>query len=210
MRRMLRLLLALLLTAVALGSSIAGQAITDPPPTTIYFVRHGAVDITAPDVPLSAAGRQQAGVFARTVKDVRFTHILSSHTTRARQMVEPVAQAQGLAVRAMPEPGSTVDGAVVTGDTSSRIAIAPLVTALRALPNGSRALVGVNADNIYPLLNGLGVPVATAEQPCTLGATCVPCLANTCFPGGDDQLWILVLGTRSSAPTLMELRYGIK
>lgn len=177
-------------------------------PTVIYFVRHGEVDFTSPTTPLSDAGKRRAGVFARTVRDVDFTLILSSHTTRAREMVEPVARELRVAVRQLPPPGSRLDGDVVSDRTPSRAAVTPLVEALREVAPGSRVLVGVNSDNIYAILHGLGVPLATAEKPCTKGATCVPCLTNACFPGGEDQMWILVLGAGSHRSTLIELRYG--
>jgi hypothetical protein len=68
--------------------------------------------------------------------------------------------------------------------------------------------VGVNSDNVYAILNGLGVPAATPEQPCRPGADCVPCLTNACASPRYDQYWILVLGRDGATPTLIELRYG--
>jgi phosphohistidine phosphatase SixA len=178
------------------------------PVTIIYFVRHAQVDPTEPTFPLNALGKTQAEIFARTVRGVQFTHVFSSHTTRARQMVEPVARDRNLPIRQLPQPGSRLDTVTVSDRTTSRAAIAPLLGALRELPAGSSALVGVNSDNIYALLNGMGVPVATAAHPCTPGGTCVSCLTNACFPGGEDQLWILV-APPGSAPRLIELRYGV-
>ena len=176
--------------------------------TVIYFVRHGEVDPTLPTSPLSEAGKLRARTFARTVGSVQFTHVFSSHTTRARQMVEPVAEQLNLTVQQLPRPGGQLDSAVVSDRTPSRAAVEPLVEALRALPAGSTALVGVNSDNVYAILNGMGVPAATAGSPCVKGSTCVPCLTNTCFPGGEDQLWILIVNSPASLPRLIELRYG--
>ena len=178
-------------------------------PTVIYFVRHGEVDSRLPTFPLNEAGKRRAEVFARTVRDVAFTLILSSHTTRARQMVEPTARERQLPVRQLPEPGARLDDSTVVSDgTQSRVAVQPLLDALRAVPEGSRVLVGVNSDNIYALLHGLGARLASTDQPCTPGSACVPCLTNACFPGGEDQLWILVITPGSSRPALIELRYG--
>jgi hypothetical protein len=142
--------------------------------TVIYFVRHAEVDPTQPTFPLNDAGRLKAGAFARAVSAVRFTHVFSSHTTRALQMVEPVALERNLSVLQLPRPGVQLDSTLVSDRTSSRAAIGPLVEALRALPLGSRALVGVNSDNVYAIMNGLGVPAATPEQPCPRGGNCVP------------------------------------
>lgn len=195
-------------TMVVAPPVLAQTAASGSPITAIYFVRHAAIDPTDSTFPLNALGRAQANVFARTVRDVRFTHVFSSHTTRARQMVERVALERNLPVTQLPVPGSRLDTLTVSDRTSSRVAIAPLVAALRGLPAGSSALVGVNSDNIYALLNGLGVPVATATRPCPPGSTCVPCLSNACFPGGEDQLWVLVIHP-GATPHLIELRYGV-
>jgi hypothetical protein len=176
--------------------------------TIIYFVRHAEVDPTQSTFPLSAGGRLKADAFARAVSEVRFTHVFSSHTTRARQMVEPVALARTLPVQQLPAPGTRLDTTVVSDRTSSRVAIAPLVEALRALPPGSRALVGVNSDNTYAIMHGLGVPVGTAEQPCVSGRTCVPCLTNACASPRYDQLWLLIFRRDAPQPVMIELRYG--
>ena len=176
--------------------------------TVIYFVRHAEVDPTQATYPLNAAGRRKAGDFARAVSEVRFTHVFSSHTTRARQMVEPAAHARGLPVQQLPQPGIQPDSTLVSDRTPSRAAIAPLIRALRELPAGSRALVGLNSDNVYAILHGLGVPEATPAQPCLTGRTCVPCLTNACASPRYDQMWLLILGRAPLGPTLLELRYG--
>jgi hypothetical protein len=176
--------------------------------TVIYFVRHAEVDPTQATFPLSAAGRRKADDLARAVSEVRFTHVFSSHTTRARQMVEPAAHARGLPVQQLPQPGIQPDSTLVSDRTSSRVAIGPLIRALRELPAGSRALVGLNSDNVYAILHGLGVPEATPGQPCLSGRTCVPCLTNACASPRYDQRWLLILGRSPLGPTLLELRYG--
>lgn len=176
--------------------------------TVLYFVRHAEVDPTQPTFPLNPAGRLKADAFARAVSEVRFTHVFSSHTTRARQMVEPVALARNLAVQQLPGPGTQRDSVVVSDRTPSRDATGPLVKALRALPAGSRALVGVNSDNVYAILNGLGVPAGTPQRPCQSGGNCVPCFSNACASPRYDQLWLLILRSGATRPTLIELRYG--
>lgn len=189
-------------------ASLPPQSLPESDVTVIYFVRHAEVDPTQPTFPLSAAGHLKALALARAVSEVSFSHVFSSHTTRAREMVEPVATARNLTVQQLPQPGVQADGAMVSDRTSSRAAIAPLVRALSLLPIGSRALVGVNSDNVYAIMNGLGVPEATAEQPCRSGRTCVPCLNNSCASPRYDQLWLLILGREPTRPTLIELRYG--
>lgn len=200
---MLRHLIALSLVLVARPAVSSDEQVT-----LIYFVRHAEVDPAQPTFPLNAAGRRKASALARAVSAVSFTDVFSSHTTRALQMVEPVASARNLPVQQLPRPGLQPDGTAVNDRTSSRAAIVPLVDALRALRPGSRALVGVNSDNVYAILNGLGVPAATAEQPCPTGGSCVPCLTNACASPRFDQLWILILRGDASPPTLIELKYG--
>lgn len=68
--------------------------------------------------------------------------------------------------------------------------------------------MGVNSDNVYAILNGLGVPEATTERPCLSGHTSVPCLTNACASTRYDQLWLLIVGPKTPVPTLIELRYG--
>ena len=189
-------------------STSFGQSAQAHHTTVIYFVRHGEIDPTLPTTPLNEAGRLRARAFARTVGSVQFTHVFSSHTSRARQMVEPVAESLRLSIQQWPRPGTRWDTTVVSDHTPSNVAVAPLVEALRALPAGSTALVGVNSDNIYAILHGLGVPTATPASPCSKGSTCVPCLTRACFPGGEDQLWILIIDPAVSLPMLIELRYG--
>ena len=205
MRALSVILLGILLPPSA---SLAQELPNNDNVTVLYFVRHAEVDPAQPTFPLNAAGRRKADAFAQTVSAVRFTHIFSSHTTRARQMVEPVALTRKLPVIQVPRPGLQADSTRVSDRTPSRAAIVPLVNALRGLPLGSRVLVGVNSDNAYAILNGMGVPAATPEQPCRTGANCVPCLTNACASPPYDQLWILVLSRDPSPPTLIELRYG--
>jgi hypothetical protein len=205
MRWSLSLALCLLLgSGQAYAQPVEGSA----EPTVVYFVRHGEVELTPPNFPLNAQGQRRAVAFARTVTDVPFTHLFSSHTTRARQMVDAIAERRQLPIRQLPEPGSAIDGAVVNDRTPSRVATPLLIEAVRALPPGSTALVGVNSDNLFAILHGLGVPLASAERPCDTRSSCVPCLTNQCFPERYDGLWVLVLDPHGTPPKLLELRYG--
>ena len=67
---------------------------------------------------------------------------------------EPVAVRQGLEIAQYPRPGMRLDTVVVSDSTPSEAAVGPLVEALCALPRGSRALVGVNSDNVFAMMNG--------------------------------------------------------
>ena len=98
----------------------------------------------------------------------------------------------------------------MTDQTSRRAPIEPLSTALLQLPPGSVALVALNSENIFAILNRLGVPLASDGQSCALGSMCVPCTDNSCYPRREfDHLWHLVRDAGRAEPlALVELRYG--
>jgi hypothetical protein len=202
-----------LLTAVVV---IAAQfwAISQPLAQTqlvsIFIVRHAEADTSQPTVPLTAAGCQRADLLVHTLRGVKFTHIFATHTIRTRQMVEGIASPQGLQIVQLPVPGSMLDGQPVTDQTSRRAPIEPIATALLKLPPGSVALAALNSENIFAILNRLGVPVAPAGQSCALGSMCVPCTDNSCYPRSEfDHIWHLVrVSDRAEPVAFVELRYG--
>jgi len=207
-RKRLPIPVALILVFTGATIVFTGSAPAFADRTVIYFVRHGEHDPSTSNQELTQQGKARAGVFAATVRDIPFSHVFSSHTTRSRQTVEAVAKQRGLSVVQLLKPGSVVEGATMNDKTPAKAAIKPLVEALRLLPPGSTALVGVNSDNVYAILNGLGVRVATSDQPCSLGSTCVPCLDNTCFPRDEfDNLWMLIVDV-GQTPQLVLLRYA--
>jgi hypothetical protein len=179
-------------------------------PVSIFVVRHSETDASQPALPLTAAGRQRAELLVQTLRGVKFTHIFASHTTRARQMVEAIASAEGLAVIQLPLPGSTLDAEPVTEQTSRRATIEPISTALLNLPPGSVALAALNSENIFAILNRLGIPVAPGGQSCTPGSMCVPCTDNSCYPRTEyDHLWHLLREPGRAEPlAFSELRYA--
>ena len=202
----------LLTTFLVIGAQFwaVSQPLAQTQPVSILIVRHAEVDTSQPTVPLTAAGRQRAELLVHTLRGVKFTHIFASHTTRARQMVEGIASAQGLPMVQLPVPGSILDEQPVTDQTSRRAPIEPISTALLKLPPGSVALVALNSENIFAILNRLGVPVAPSGQSCAPGSMCVPCTDNSCYPRSDfDHIWHLVRESGRATPiALVELRYG--
>ena len=99
-------------------------------------------------------------------------------------------------------------GQIVTDELSRREAIDPIAEALLALPSGATALVALNSENIFAIINRLGVPVA--EAACAIGQRCVPCLNNSCFPrDAFDRMWYIARRPgESSSVVFTELRYG--
>ena len=187
------------------------QSLAQAQPISIFVVRHAEADTSQPTVPLTAAGRQRAELLVQTLRGVKFTHVFASHTGRTLHMVEGIASAQGLQVVQLPVPGSVLDGQPVTDQTSRRAPIEPIATALLKLPPGSVALVALNSENIFAILNRLGVPVAAAGQSCALGSMCVPCTDNSCYPRSEfDHLWHLVRESGRAEPiTFVELHYSV-
>lgn len=207
--RILRLVARMVVIAFIASHVIpAAEALAQTQPVTVVIVRHPEAAGNEP-FPLTPIGHQRAQLLVHTFRDVKFTHMFATHTTRARQTVEPIAAIQKLQIVQLPAPGSTLGGQPVTDSTPRQAAIEPIASAVLQLPAGSVALVGANSDNIYGILNRLGVPVAP-DQKCAVGTMCVPCLTNACFPGGDyDRLWYLVIEPGRAKPMVMiETRYG--
>lgn len=206
-----RLLLAkstcILSTIILLATT---ELFAQPQTVSILIVRHPESDNKQPTIPLSPRGHARAELLIHTLSGIKFSHVFSSHTTRSRQAVERIAAAHNLPVVQLPRPGSTLDGKVVTDQTTRRAPIEPISQALLTLPSGSTALVGLNSENIYAILNKLGVPAAPAGQQCVKGSVCVPCTNNECYPRNEfDHLWHVVRDPkRSELLAYLELRYG--
>jgi broad specificity phosphatase PhoE len=113
-----------------------------------------------------------------TFRDVKFTQIFASHTSWARETVEPLATAHGLKVVQLPRPGSTVDGDVITDETSRRAAIEPVAAALKAIAGGSIVLAVLNGENIFAILNRLARACCDGRADLLPPAIC-GCLART-------------------------------
>jgi hypothetical protein len=196
--------------AVCVASLLVGAATpaAQTRPLTVVMVRHPESSSEPPTFPLTPVGRQRAELLVQTFRDLKFTHVFASHTTRARQTAEPVAAFQKLQIVQLPEPGSLLGGQPVTDATSRQAAIAPLADAVLRVPPGSVVLLAANSDNIYGILNRLGVPL---DPKCASGSMCVPCLTNACFPNAEfDRLWYLVIEPGSPKPIVMiESRYGV-
>lgn len=183
------------------------------PLVEIYLIRHPETE-PAPSNPraihLTEVGRQRAALLVTTFAGVRVSHLFASHTVRALETLEHIARDRSLPVVQLPPPGSMLNGQVVTDEVSRREAINPVADALLALPLGSVAVVALNSENIYAVLNRLGIPEAQPNAACSVGQWCVPCLNNTCFPrDAFDRLWYVARKPGEKLPLVFsELRYG--
>jgi len=200
-------LAAFLVGCVAQRPDQSASRMQEPPGSTIFFIPHAEMDLDQASIPLTTAGHARAATLVRTFEDVPLTHILSSHTLRSRQTAAPVAAAHGLDVEAFPPLGSTIDGHTIGDASPSELATGPLADAIEELRPGSRVLVSGNSNNLFAIMNHLGVPSATDANPCSKGFTCVPCVDNSCFPPGFDSLWVLILGGTPASHQLIWLKY---
>lgn len=202
----LKAIVLVLISFCMIGPAWAKPA--SPELVTIYILRHAEVE---GGLDLTAIGRKRAELLTKTLENVKFTHVLSSHTRRSMQTIEGTAAKNGLQVIQPLKIGDVLrNGEVVTEETSRRADIEPMASALGAIPSGSTVLVGANSENVFAILNGLGVPVAANGETCARGDVCVPCVDKTCFPATADHMWILEYNPASHAPVkLMPLRYSL-
>lgn len=197
---------SVILAAVLVALSASTWAQTAVRPTVVYLVRHGENTATQPSV-LDATGKMRALELAATLKEVRFTHVFASHTERTRQMAEPIAMASRLPIVQLPRPGSTIDGQTVTEGTATGAAAKPLLEGIRAVPPGSTVLVAGNRENLFAIINDLGVPLCSAAPAGNPADNCVPCRDASCWGTWFDRLWIVSL-TPGQPVRLIQLHYG--
>jgi histidine phosphatase superfamily protein (branch 1) len=178
----------------------------------IYMVRHPETESAPADlnaIHLSGTGHKRAALLVPALAGIRISNLLASHTVRTRETLEDLARDRSLPIIQLPRPGSTWKGQPVTDQMSRREPIEPIADALLALAPGSIAVVALNSENIFAVLNRLGVPVVAEGKACAVGQFCVPCLNNTCFPAVFDRLWYVALRPGKAEPVVfLELRYG--
>jgi hypothetical protein len=203
------LLRSIIATVLLLGAFFPGRVVAEE--TRIYLVRHAEFNKKDPEKMLTEAGRARAATLAKRLEGVQVAHVFSSHTLRARDTVAPSAEAHGLEVQQFPPLGSTVGGKVVDNRTSGKVAIKPLLKALQQVAKGSTVVVGGNSGNLYAIMAGLGVRVATKENPCGKDdMSCLPCADKSCFPKKEfNNLWLVIpAATPSGHATMSRSEYG--
>ncbi len=133
----------LALTLLAPLSSLAAQ----DAPLTVFVVRHAEKGPENPDPSLTDVGRRRAEALARTLTDARVTALFASEFKRTQETLAPLAKATGLT--------TTVVSAGKMDD---------LIGLLRALPEGSRAVVASHSNLVQVIverLSGQQVPALT-------------------------------------------------
>jgi hypothetical protein len=159
----------------------------------IYFLRHANVDFSDPDKPLIEKGRQRAKVLAQYLDAIKVTHIFVTNYYRTYDTARPLAEAKGIEVVQIPKIGSYINGMEVTNRSRGNTAIAPMLKALKSLPDGSIAVVIANSGNLFPIMSQYGV-------------TQLPCNSKKCFPKKEfNNIWIVT--SNNGAVTLQTQKY---
>jgi broad specificity phosphatase PhoE len=114
------------------------------PPLTVVLVRHAEKETNVADPPLTEAGRERAETLANMLAEVGITTIFTSEYKRTRETAAPLAKRLGLTVTVV--PAKDLDA---------------LLSKVRALPAGGRALIVGHSDTVPALAHRLtGAKVA--------------------------------------------------
>lgn len=175
----------LALALVAAAAATAGVHADDP--VTVVLVRHaetaGSTSEPGADPPLSEAGRARAEALARELAGNRVTHLFASEALRSRESLAPLAAARKLEPKTI--PAREVD---------------KLVSALRALPPGSFAVVAGHSNTVPKLAEALGGKMSGLVDDPRHGAL---------IPHDDySRMVLLVLGGAGAPASTIEMRYG--
>lgn len=114
---------------------------------TVFVLRHAEKGPENPNPSLTSAGRRRAGALAEVLQDAKVTALFASEFKRTQETLDPLAKATGLTP--MIVPAGRMDD---------------LVTALRQLPPGSRAVVVSHSNLVHLIvakLTGVTVPALT-------------------------------------------------
>lgn len=176
--------------------------------TKYYFLRHAEVDMKNPDKPLTDKGKKRAQALVQHFQNIKVTHVYATHTDRTYNTVVPLAKNRGLSVVQVPKQGETVANKTVTNLSKGKIAIKPMIKALKKVKAGSSVVVSANSGNIFAIMAGLGVPLVGGEACTSQSENCLPCKNKKCFPGKEfNNIWIVAIGTNKKV-TLQRSKYG--
>lgn len=125
----------------------AGTMQAQDAPITVFVVRHAEKGPETPDPSLTKEGQQRAAALARVLGDTHLSAAFASEFKRTQETVAPLAASSGVTTSVVP-----------AGKMDS------LVTLLRALPPGSRAVVASHSNLVHLIvekLSGVKLPMLT-------------------------------------------------
>ena len=161
------------LIAAILGFAGVAPALAQDGSVTVFVVRHAEKGPGNPDPSLTDAGTARALALTQSLRDQKISAIFSSEFKRTQETAAPLGKALGVT--------TTVIGAAKNDE---------LITALKALPPGSKALV-VSHSNLVSVivkkLSGQDVGELTDAD--------------------YDRLYIVTLGP-NAATSVLYLHYG--
>ena len=126
-----------LFLALALLAPMSPLAAQDAP-RTVFVVRHAEKGPENPDPSLTDGGKRRAAALARTLTDAHVTALFASEFKRTQETLAPLGQAAGVT--------TTVISAGKMDD---------LISALRALPAGSTAVVASHSNLVNLIVERL-------------------------------------------------------
>ena len=175
--------------------------------TTYHFVRHAEFNKKNPDKPLSDKGKKRAQALAKHFYKTKVTQVYTTHTDRTFDTVTPLARDKGISIVQIPKQGKTIKGKTVTNRSKGKIAIEPMIKALKKIKSGSHVVVSANSGNIFNIMAGLGVPVVGAQECTSQPESCLPCKNKKCFPKKEfNNIWTVTLDNEKVA--LQRSKYG--
>lgn len=176
--------------------------------TTYHFLRHAEFVKKNPDKPLTDKGKKRAQALVQFFQDTTLTQIYSTHTDRTYDTAVPLAKKQGLSIVQIPKQGETIKNKTVTNRSKGKIAIKPMIKALKNVQAGSNIAVSANSGNLFAIMAGIGVPLV-GDQVCTSQPeNCLPCKSKKCFPKKEfNNIWTVTLGANGKV-TLQRSKYG--
>jgi len=107
-------------------------------PITVFLVRHAEKETNVADPPLTEAGRERAELLAGLLADAGITAIFTSQYNRTQETAAPLAKRLDLSVTVV--PAKDLDA---------------LLSKVRALPPGVRALIVGHSDTVPALAHRL-------------------------------------------------------
>ena len=176
--------------------------------TTYHFIRHAEFNKKNKDKPLNDKGKKRAQALVQHFQDTRVTHVYATHTDRTTNTVAPLSESLGLSVVQVPKQGKTIKGKTVTNRSKGKIAIKPMIKALKKVSTGSNVVVSANSGNIFAIMKGLGVPVVGDPVCTSQPKNCLPCKNKKCFPKKEfNNIWTVMVGSNGKV-SLQRSKYG--